>query len=142
MVMSELEIRHKGTYGGYNVDGYTTLPEQRLITKAIKAWGWDIPQETRVEVLDSCMAIIRSPIADSKVKNAAIKNIMLAQKMNIDLVKSFIPKTTVHVNAGEMTDAELNKALRIAIESTGAENLDQLKQVLLGEEKYIDAEVA
>ena len=122
------DIRHKGTIAEYNSEGYTTLPEQRLISKAIKTWGWNIPQKTRTKVIDSCLAVIDCPTADPRIKQLAAKNIMAAQKMNIDILKNFTPKTTIHVNIEQMTDRELDKALGDAIDSTGARTLDELKE--------------
>ena len=135
--MPEIEIRNKGTIAEYNSEGYTTLPEQRLISKAIKTWGWNIPQKTRTKIIESCTAVVDSPDADPRVKQAAIKNIMAAQKMNITILKNFTPKTTIHVNIDQMTDRELDKALADAIDSTGATSLDELKQSIQ-RERFVD----
>ena len=130
-------VRNKGTLAQYNDEGYTTLPEMVLISKAIKQWGWNIPIEERKKIIDSCMLVVDSPDADPKVKQKAISNVMAAQKMNITILKNFTPKTTIHVNIEQMTDKELDRALSDAIDSTGAQTIDDLKNTLQ-RERFVD----
>lgn len=116
----------------YQPSGYGTLPEQRMISTALDQWGFNIPISIRDELVTSCLAILKDPKKDDIIKFKAMSNLLKMHDMNLTIIKAYIPRTTVHINVDQMSDADLNRELATVIDQLDITSTNELKTKLLG----------
>jgi len=94
---------------------YRTVADFNLVRKLMQENAlYEIPQHLRETLIEQSGTVLQSTKSTDAEKLSAAKLLLEADKRNIDLIKTIIPKKVEHFNARDATDAELVEIIQDA----------------------------
>lgn len=73
---------------------------------------WRIDEHLRNVVIESVKYIMELPNdGNEKLKLKAIQNLAMLDKLNVEMMKAFIPQQHIHMNVQDLTDEQLERAI-------------------------------
>ena len=76
-------------------NGFSDTFAQRNLAKALK-FGWPVKPELKEQIVHDTENIIRDSETSVRDKNIAIRNLIMMNGQNVQLIKEFIPKQHIH----------------------------------------------
>ena len=102
--MQDIEVITPTTVSPHD---YRTSADFGMVNKLLKNPRYEIPERLRHKVITSIERIVDSPETDSKMTLDAIKTLSMLDKINVELVKSVLPKRVEQTPVRQLTDEML-----------------------------------
>ena len=92
--------------------GFNTKSDQRLLSKAIGDFGYDIPKHRKTQIINECFRCIENDRIEIDSRLAAMRNVLRADELNLKLIEMMTPKHIIHTEAKNLTDEQLDEELK------------------------------
>lgn len=92
---------------------FRTEEDFKLVNKLLSQGPYKIAEHIRSRVISNAATILEDPNVDQKIRLAAMRTLLLADKINLDLIKISMPKKVEKLDVKQLSDQDLLEAIEI-----------------------------